>query len=40
MFIHAIIMFVSDYPDGMISSFTWTIVRLTIANTVDKTLDY
>ncbi|CAD8097733.1 unnamed protein product [Paramecium sonneborni] len=33
-------MLVSDYPDGIITNFTWTVIRMTIANTIDTSLDY
>lgn len=40
MFIHSIIMFVSDYPDGIITNITWSLTRLLIANLVEEGIDY
>lgn len=40
MFVHSVIMLVSDYPDGIITCFTWTVIRMTIANKMDTSLDY
>jgi hypothetical protein len=40
MFVHAIVMFISDLPDGIIQNITWTIIRLVIANLVSSEIDY
>ncbi|CAK86511.1 unnamed protein product (macronuclear) [Paramecium tetraurelia] len=40
MFVHSVVMLVSDFPDGILTNFTWTVIRMTIANTLDTNLDY